>query len=58
MLRVKTCHCGNHHVLVFVVDSAHQSSSGWKDLIDKDKDGLLRGKLDAFPDDINKLTDS
>ncbi len=42
-------------VLVLFVDAAHESSSGRKNLIDEDEDGLLGGQLDALPDDVDKL---
>lgn len=43
-------------VLVFFIDAAHQRGGRWQDFIDKDEDGLLGGQLDAFADDIDKLS--
>lgn len=42
---------------MLVVDTAHERSSRWQDLINEDEDGLFRAKLDALSDDIYKLTD-
>lgn len=42
-------------VLVLLVDRAHESRRGWKDLVDEDEDGLLGGKLDALADDVDEL---
>lgn len=42
---------------MLLVDAAHQRSSGWKDFIDKDEDGLLRRELYALADDIDELAD-
>ena len=36
---------------------AHQSGSGWKNLIDENEDGLLGRKLDALTDNIDELAD-
>ncbi len=41
--------------LVLLVDTAHERSSGWQDLIDEDEDGFLWRELDALTDDIDKL---
>ncbi len=39
------------------VDTAHECSSRWQDLIDEDEDGFLRRQLDALADDIDELAD-
>ena len=44
-------------ILVLLVYRAHQSGSRRQDFIDEDEDGLLGGKLDPLPNDIDKLTD-
>lgn len=44
---------GTH--LVLLVDGAHERSSRWQDLVDKDEDGFLRRELDALANDIDKL---
>lgn len=45
-------------VLVFFIDAAHQSSSWWQDLVDKDEDRLLGRELDPLADHIDKLAHS
>jgi hypothetical protein len=42
---------------VLLVDAAHQCSGGWQHLINENEDGLLWAQLDAFANDIDKLTD-
>ena len=42
-------------ILVLFVDAAHESGRGGQDLIDENKDGLLRAKLDALADHVDKL---
>lgn len=42
-------------VLVLLVNTAHQSCRGRKNLVDEDEDGLLGRQLDALADDIDKL---
>ncbi len=42
---------------MFLVDTAHESRGGRKDLIDEDEDGFFRGQFDALADDIDKLPD-
>jgi hypothetical protein len=42
-------------ILVFLIDTAHQSSCRGKDLIDEDKDGLLGRQLDALSDHVDEL---
>ena len=37
------------------IDAAHESGGGRKDLVDEDEDSLLWAKLDALPNDIDKL---
>ena len=44
-------------ILVLLVDTAHQRRCRRQDLINEDKDGLLRGKLDALADDVDELAD-
>lgn len=59
--------------LVLIVDGAHESSSRWEDIVDKDEDRLLRSELDTFsagselgsedhedvsPDNVYELSDS
>jgi len=41
---------------VFFVYGAHQRRSRWKNLIDKNEDSLLWGKLNALADHIYKLS--
>jgi len=43
-------------VLVLLIDTAHECSSGWQDLIDEDEDSLLRRELYALADNIDELT--
>lgn len=43
--------------LVLLVDRAHECSSRWQDLVDKDENGFLRRELNALADNIDKLTD-
>ena len=45
-------------ILVLLVYRAHKSGCGRQDLVDEDEDGLVRGQLDALPDDVAKLADS
>jgi hypothetical protein len=44
-------------ILVLLVNGAHQGSSWWQNLIDKDEDGLLWRELDTLSDDIYELSD-
>ena len=44
-------------VLVLLVYRAHESSSGWQDLVDEDEDGLLRRKLNPLTDHVDELAD-
>lgn len=44
-------------VFVFLVDGAHQGGGGREDLVHEDEDGFFGGKLDAFTDDVDKLSD-
>lgn len=44
-------------VLVLLVDTAHESSGGWQNLIDEDEDGLFWRELDAFADHVDELAD-
>lgn len=44
-------------VLVLLVDGGHQRGRWWENLVDKDKDGLVRGQLDALADDVDELAD-
>jgi hypothetical protein len=41
---------------VLFVNGTHERCCGWQDLVDEDKDRLLRCELDTFANDINKLT--
>lgn len=43
---------------VFLVDGAHECSSRWQDLVDKDEYGFLRRELDALANNIDKLANS
>ena len=43
---------------MLLVDTAHERSSRWQDLIDEDEDGLLGGELNALADYVDELTDS
>jgi len=42
---------------VLFIDGTHQRSGRWQDLVNKDEDGLLRRKLDALADHVDKLAD-
>lgn len=42
-------------VLVLLVDAAHKSGRGGKDLVDEDEDGLLGRQLDSLADDVDEL---
>lgn len=44
-------------VLVLLIDRAHQRRRRGQDLVHKDEDGLFRGQLDTFTDDVDELTD-
>jgi len=44
-------------ILVLLIDAAHESCSGWQDLIDEDEDCLLWGELYALADYVDELTD-
>ena len=41
---------------MFVVDTAHECSGGWQDLINEDEDGLLWAELDSLANNIDELT--
>lgn len=41
--------------LVLFVNRTHQSGGWWQNLVDKDKDGLLRCELDTLADHVNEL---
>ena len=43
---------------MLVVDTAHEGSSGWQNLIDEDKDGLLWAELDSLANNIDELANS
>lgn len=43
---------------MLVVDRRHECGSRRQQLVDEDEDGLVRGQLDALPDDVDKLADS
>lgn len=43
-------------ILMLLVDTAHKGSGGRQNLIDEDKDRLLRRELDALADDIDELS--
>lgn len=45
-------------VLVLLVDAAHKSGRGGKDLVDEDEDGLLGRQLDSLADDVDELANS
>jgi len=45
-------------ILVLLVDGAHERRCRRQNLIDEDEDSLLWRKLDALPDDIDKLAHS
>lgn len=40
---------------MLIVDTAHECSSRWQDLIDEDEDGLLWAELDSLADNIDEL---
>lgn len=42
-------------ILVLLVDAAHEGGGRRQDGVDKDEDNLLRGELDALPDDVDEL---
>jgi len=42
---------------VFLVDTAHERSSGWQDLIDEDEDGLFRRELYSLANNVHELAD-
>lgn len=44
--------------LMLLVNTTHQGGRRRQDVVDKDEDGLFRGELDAFTDDIDELADS
>jgi hypothetical protein len=44
--------------LVFLIDSTHQRSCRWQNLIDEYEDSLFRRELDSLPNDIHKLAHS
>lgn len=41
---------------MLLVDAAHESSSRGKDLVDEDKDRLLRRQLNSLADNIDELS--
>lgn len=41
---------------MLLVDTAHECSSGWQDLINEDEDSLLGRKLYALANNIDELT--
>lgn len=43
--------------LMLLINTTHQRRCRRQDVVDKDEDGLFRGELDAFTDDVDKLTD-
>lgn len=43
---------------MLVVNTAHQSRSGWQHLIDEDENGLLGTELDSLANNIDELADS
>lgn len=43
---------------MLLVDAAHKSGCGGKDLVDKDEDGLLGRQLDSLADDVDELANS
>lgn len=43
---------------MLLVDRAHQCRRRGQDLVHKDEDGLFRGELDSFTDDVDELADS
>ena len=43
---------------MFLINGTHEGSSGRKNFIHKDENGLLRGEFNAFTDDIAKLSNS
>ena len=40
---------------MFLIDTAHERSSGRQDLIDENEDRLLRAELDALTNDVDEL---
>jgi len=40
---------------MFFIDTAHQSSSRWENLVNEDEDRLLGGQLDTFSDYVDEL---
>ncbi len=44
-------------ILVLLIDAAHEGGGWRQDLVDEDEDGLLRGQLNALPDDVDELAD-
>ena len=42
---------------MLLINSAHKSCRGWKNLVNEDEDGLFRCKLDTLPDDVDELPD-
>lgn len=40
---------------MLLVNQTHQRIRRWQHIRDKDKDGLFRVQLDAFPNDVDKL---
>ena len=42
-------------VLVLLVNATHEGGSGRQNLVDEDKDGLLRRQLDALADHVDEL---
>lgn len=39
------------------IDAAHQGRSWWQNFVDEDENSLLWAKLDALPNNIDKLSD-
>lgn len=44
--------------LMLLIDGAHEGSGWRQDLVNEDEDGLLRRKLDTFPDHVDELPHS
>lgn len=42
---------------MLLIDAAHEGGGRGKDLVNKNKDRFLGGKLDALADDIDELAD-
>ena len=41
---------------MLLIDGAHKCGSGRQHFVNEDEDGFLRGKLDAFADNVHELS--